>query len=144
MTTQPSLIHGVDVDILLLNRTPLADGGKTIYDDDFREPVQQASHETKITVKGQPKWGTREELGASEIGAEATAAGYVLFRFIDLESHLSGPVVLKQNDRLTKIGKLATDVYIVSFRPEGHFDALGGATLLKAFFADRFPSRQEA
>ena len=80
-----------------------------------------------------------KETGASRAGAIQDASGYVLFRYVDLEAK---SVVLKQNDRFLKLGKLDADVYVTALRPNGHYTDQGGATMVKAFFKDRQPSRQ--
>lgn len=142
MSPQPRILHPVPVTIEQVDVSDQATGGDTFHDDDFREPVQQVDHDPAFIVDGQPKWGSEDELGTTKGGVASGASGYVLFRFIDLENHPSGPKTLKQNDRFTKIGKIDTDVYIVSLRPVAHWNDIGGATLVKAFFADREPSRQ--
>lgn len=139
----PNLIHPVPIVIEQIDQERQEDnaGDGTWFDDDFREPVQQAARAASIQCPGQPKWGSSSRLGASLAGAESEATGYVLFRYVDLEAK---SITLRKNDRFTLIGKQATDVYIVSLRPEGHYTDQGGATLLKAFFKDRQPSKQGA
>jgi len=129
---QPNLIHPVPIDVEQWVEA------ETIVDDDFREPVQQAARAVVTTVVGQPRWGIEKGLQPTIIGAEAESDGYVLFRYKDLEA---AGIELKTNDRFIKIGKIVTDVYITKLRPEGHYTDQGGATLVKAFFADREPSR---
>lgn len=139
----PHLLHPVPITIESIDQTRQEDNGGdgSWFDDDFREPVQQVEYSTAAIVMGQVKWGDSLRLGVSRSGPEAEAEGYVLFRYVDLEAK---GITLHKNDRLTKIGKLATDVYIISLRPEGHYTDQGGATLVKAFFKDRQPSRQGA
>lgn len=131
--TTPNLLHPVPIQIEQL------DTASTVYDDDYREPVMQAAHATSKTVSGQVKWGLDDELSMAVGGPSEKADGYVLFRYIDLEAQ---SITLRQNDRLTKIGNVETDVYITSFKPIGHYPSAGGATMIKAFFVDRQPSRQ--
>jgi hypothetical protein len=130
---QPNLINPVPIEIEQL------DISTTIYDDDFREPIAQASRTTKVTIKGQVKWETKDGLRVMRGGVEEIAAGYVLFRLIDLAAN---NITLRQNDRFTKLGTEITDIYIIALRPEGHYADIGGPTLVKAFFADRQPTRQ--
>lgn len=138
----PNLIHPVPIVIEQIDKTRQEDnaGAGSWFDDDFREPVQQAARAATVTVVGQPRWGDAQKLGASRSGPESEANGYVLFRYVDLEGK---SIELQQNDRFLKIGKLNTNVYIVSLRPEGHYDDIGGATLVKAFFKDRQPAKGE-
>ena len=130
----PRLLHPAPIVIQQLSTA------NTIYDDDAREPIQQAAHASNVTVVGQAQWGLADELAMSGAGPQENASGYVLFRYFDLEAK---SVVLRQNDRFIKIGKQDTDVYIVSLKPTGHYPSAGGATMVKAFFLDRMPSRQE-
>jgi hypothetical protein len=135
----PNLLNAVDVDIEQL------DTSATVYDSDFREPVQQANHSVKKTVKGQVKWSEGRmygsEMATTPIGVEDNAAGYVLFRFVDLEAK---SIVLKNNDRFVKLGKIDTDLYVIALQPCGHWSDQKGATMIKAYFLDRAPSRPNA
>jgi len=133
---QPNLIHPVPVELEQIDKSDQATGGATFFDDDFREPVQQVERKVKVQLVGQVMWDHSNELTASKIGAEEDAAGYVLLRFVDLSAK---SVVLVQNDRFTKLGKEDTDVYIIKIMPLGHYTDQSGATLVKAFFADRTP-----
>jgi hypothetical protein len=76
--------------------------------------------------------------------------GYVLFRLVDVRAAANragfGQYRLKQNDRFLKFGvgpnAVETDLYIVDLRYSGHYPDQGGASLVKAFFEDRNPSKQ--
>jgi len=131
--TQPNLLHPVPVQVQSLDKA------NTMYDEHTREPIQQASHSVTKTVQGQPRWGVAAGLEMSNNGPQENAAGYVLFRHVDLDA---AELTLKENDRFIKIGNQEVDVYIVSLRYEGHYSDAGGSTLVKAFFRDRQPSRQ--
>lgn len=127
----PNLIHPINITIEQWSE------GETIYDDDFREPVQQAARvETKV-VKGQPNWDL-QEASSTKGGVEQDASGYVLFRYIDLNAQ---GITLKRQDRFIKMGHLDTDVYIIALKPIGHYPDQNGASLVKAYFTDRAPSR---
>ncbi len=134
----PNLIHPIPVEIRQLLRS------ETIVDPDYMEPIQQAELAEPVIAPGQVKWSMDERLRATLIGAESEAEGYVLFRRIDLRAR--GVAELKQNDRITAMGigpnRRAVDLYIVGLRFEGHYPDQGGAALLKAFFKDRDPSKQ--
>lgn len=131
--TVPNLLHPVPVVIQQL------DMAATTQDPDYREPIQQASRKIKTTVPGQVKWEGDKELTFNKGGVQQKADGYVLFRYVDLEA---ASITLRDNDRFTKIGNLDTDVYVMKLLPNSHYEDQGGATLVKAFFADRQPSRQ--
>jgi hypothetical protein len=129
----PNLIHPVPI---VIQRK---DDAKTYVDGDFREPIQQSARLTNTTVPGQVKWFSDEEMLAGHAGIQAESEGYILFRRVDLAA---AGVVLKLNDRFTKLANVDTDLYIVNFRHEGHWPTEGGSTLIKAYFKDRTPSRQ--
>lgn len=129
----PNLIHPVPI------RIQQIDSGETVYDDDLREPVQQSTRSAIVVVDGQVRWGLDKSYRSERRGAQEDSDGYVLFRYVDLEAK---GITLNREDRFLKLGTLDVDVYITSLRPEGHYDDVGGPTLVKAFFADRQPSRQ--
>lgn len=131
----PNLIHPVPVSIQVLDRT------ETFYDDDFREPVQQAARASTVIVSGQIKWGVDEEKGSQRGGVVEGSDGYVLFRLVDLAA-ATPPVTIKREDRFLRLGTVDVDVYVTALRYEGHYDDVGGPTLVKAFFQDRQPARQ--
>lgn len=128
----PNLIHPIDIHVEQWSEP------ETLYDDDFREPIQQAARTEIKVVKGQPKWDTKEGIEVTKGGVAETSAGYVLFRYTDLNK---ASIALKLNDRIVKMGHLDVDVYIIGLRPMGHYPDQNGASLVKAFFADRTPSR---
>jgi len=129
----PNLLHPVPIEIEQINRSG------TIQDDDYREPIQQVSRNARVTIPGQVKWNSDERLNPTKAGAEDESQGYVLFRYTDL-NRLG--VTLQQGNRIVKMGTVDVDVYIIQLRPEAHYPDLGGPGTVKAFFRDRFPSRQ--
>jgi len=129
----PKLLHPVPCVIEKIDRAG------TIMDEDAREPIQSASRPTTVTVPGQVEWGTQMGLEAAKTGPRETSSGYVLFRRIDLEA---AGVTLEDNDRLAKLGDVETDVYINRLEWKGHYPDQGGPTMVKAYFADRAPSKQ--
>lgn len=133
----PNLLHPIPVVIQQLERT------EAVSDDDYREPVQQAIHGPQIICPGQVAWTSTEFLEAGVLGADSRADGYILFRTVDLRA--VGLAVLKQNDRFLKIGvgpnAIEVDLYVVNLRYSGHYADQGGASLVKAFFKDRSPSK---
>lgn len=129
----PRLIHPVNVRIAQISKAA------TVYDNDAREPVQQARRAAIKAVQGQVLWGTAKGLEVVRGGAGESADGYVLFRLVDLRAK---SITLQQNDRIVQMGTVETDVYIIKLRYEGHYPDQSGPTLVKAFFADRQPSKQ--
>lgn len=132
MARYPRLLHPVDV------RIEQIDTASTVYDEDAREPIQQAARATVVTVKGQAKYGTAQEAEYEAGGLRQGERGYVLFREKDLSA---ASLTLNINDRFTKIGRVDHDVYISRLEPLGHYGRHGGNTLVKAYFADRQPSK---
>lgn len=128
----PNLIHPVPITVEKISRST------TYYDEDAREPVQMADRPNAVIVAGQVKWFDEAELSATKTGPAEGSSGYVLFRQIDLTAK---SLELEQNDRFTQIGLRATDVYVTGLRPVGHYPDIGGHTMIKAYFADRQPSR---
>jgi hypothetical protein len=129
----PNLIHPVPVTIRQLNKAG------TLMDNDFREPVQQAVHVSDKTLSGQISWSVKDAMAFTRGGVQESSDGYVLFRSIDLEA---ASIVLHDNDRIIKLGNIDVDLYIVRLKPCGHYPDATGATMVKAYFADRQPSRQ--
>lgn len=129
----PRLLHPVPVTIEQIDR------GETLYDEDAREPIQQAARKVSKTIPGQVKWFSQFDDKPTRAGTIENASGYVLFRQVDLTAYA---VELATEDRFSRIGTRDTDVYVVSLRPVGHYPDQGGHTMIKAFFKDRQPSKQ--
>jgi hypothetical protein len=129
----PNLIHPVPIIVEQLGTSD------TLMDNDIREPIQQSVRAASKTVQGQVNWDESDGLRMAAGGNMPSSSGYVLFRFVDLDAK---SIILKVNDRLLKIGHAVTNVYITRFKLVGHYPDTGGATMVKAFFDDRTPSRQ--
>ncbi len=130
----PNLLHPVPISIQVI--TPSA----TIMDEDMREPVQQSARAATVVVDGQVKWGLDQAFTSMRRGPAEESDGYVLFRLVDLAA-VTPPVTIKREDRFIRLGNIDVDVYVTALRYEGHYTDQGGATLVKAFFKDRQPSR---
>jgi hypothetical protein len=130
--TLPRLIHPINITIEKIVR------GSTWYDEDAREPIQQADRAVPVVVKGQPKWTRQLGLDMEKGGARETSAGYVLFRKIDLDA---ASVTLEDNDRIVKMGHVDCDVYVNRIEWTGHYPDQDGPSLVKAHFMDRSPSK---
>lgn len=133
----PNLLHPLTTDFQSF------DPDNTIQDDGYNEPVQTVSYGEKFSVPGQWKWFSSGDLRMQKYGAEEGEDGYVLVRPIDLRS--IGKEI-KRGDRIIGYGsgvaRYDLDVYVVRVRPEGHYPSLNGPGLLKVFFSDRQPERQ--
>lgn len=132
MPKYPRLLHPV---VIELEQISTAD---TIYDDDAREPVQQAASKTVVEVPGQVKYGSEKELSYEMGGRRENERGYILFLTRDLEAR---SVILQPNDRITKIGNVTQMAFITRLEPTMHYPEWGNCGV-KAHFADRFPSKQ--
>lgn len=135
MCPLPNLVHPVPIRVQRENKA------STFVDEDFREPVQQAARQTEFTVGGQVLWGRASNVAAGRGGPQEEYDGYILFRYVDLE-RLGQEI--KRGDRFARIGKINTDVYVIYLLPCGHYGDQSGATMVKAYFRDRTPSRQSA
>lgn len=129
----PKLIHPCNISIGRIDRSV------TLYDEDAREPLQQAARLVSVTVPGQVSWADTLRMETGKGGVIYNAQGYVLFRKADLD--LAGFVV-QINDRISKMGHVETDVYVERLEWVGHYPDQNGPTLLKAYFSDRLPSKQ--
>lgn len=134
----PRLIHPIPI---VIERISTA---KTVYDEDYREPVQNTARLAPVTCPGQVAWNSDKAERPTELGPEEGSDGYVLFRRCDLRA--LGVATIVRGDRFTKFGaganEIDVDVYVTRVKYEGHYPDQGGATLLKAFFRDRQPSAQ--
>jgi hypothetical protein len=111
----------------------------TLYDEDTREPIQQAEHYSSVTVPGQVSWVDTSKMEPTKGGIIQNAQGYVLFRKVDLDA-LS--FMIQINDRITKMGHVDADVYVERIEWLGHYPDQIGPSLVKAFFSDRLPAKQ--
>ena len=111
-------------------------------DDDMREPVQQSARGGSVVVPGQIKWGLDRAFNSQRSGPAEDSDGYVLFRLVDLAA-ATPPITIARDDRFLRLGTIDVDVYVTSLRYEGHYTDQGGPTLVKAFFRDRQPSRNQ-
>jgi len=134
----PNLLHPIPTEFQSVQPQ------NTIQDDGYQEPVQTVAYGAVFTVPGQWKWFSSRELRMQKYGAEEGEDGYVLVRPIDLAAIGQE---LKRGDRIigygAGVGRVNLDVYVVRLRPEGHYPDQLGPALLKAFFSDRQPERQQ-
>jgi hypothetical protein len=129
----PRLIHPVPVQIEQI------DHGATVYDDDAREPVQQAARKAVVTLPGQASYGSRADLRYSAGGPQEGEDGFITFRMLDLQAR---SVTLQVNDRILKVGAVNHDAYITRIQPMGHYPEFN-SSLVRAYFADRQPAKHQ-
>jgi hypothetical protein len=131
--TIPNLLHPVPIYIQQI------DTDNTLYDDEFREFIGQETLTEAVMVPGQVKQTFDYSVKSARRGRKEDSSGYILFRYVDLNA---AGITLALNDRISKIGTIDTDVYINVLEPEGHYEAIGGPTVVKAYFTDKQPVRQ--
>jgi hypothetical protein len=124
----PNLLHPVKITLQRRNVTD------TLFDEDMREPIGQTSYYAEETLMGQVSWENKDNVYVDEKGTQLKAIGYVLFRYVDLES---AGIVLKYQDRIKKIGRHEEELYIIKTKPMGHYPDQDGASLIRAYFVDR-------
>lgn len=124
----PNLLHPVKITLQRRNVTD------TLYDEDMREPIGQTSYYAEETLMGQVSWENKDNVYVDEKGTQLKAIGYILFRYVDLESK---GITLKYQDRIKKIGRHEEELYIINTKPMGHYPDQDGATLIRAYFTDR-------
>ena len=133
---QPNLLHPVPVDVQQVNRSA------TVVDPDFREEMENVAYGAVVTLPGQIKWYSDEELRRMNYGSEHGSAGYILFRVLDLKN--KGIASIREGDKFvaygTGAGRYEVNVFVTKIEPQGHYQDRGGPTLLKAYFADRNPA----
>lgn len=135
----PRLIHPIKVQI------KKAEKSVTFYDDDLHEPIGQVKREEKpVSVWAQIKDLDEDDPQPASGGILETSRGYILMRIVDLKrAHLT----IERGDQIVQIGEGANarivNFYITKFQHRGHYPQAKGNTLLKAWFVDRHPSRQQ-
>jgi hypothetical protein len=138
---RPSLIHPIPVYLRQIDRKLTA-----VQDDNLHEPVGQVRRPpAPVRLYAQVSWGRDKDQEQAEGGRAGSADGYLLFRTSDLRA---ARVVLDVGDRVTQIGDgtaaQETDLYLVGFKWMGHYQDQHGASLVRAYFEDRTPSRVRA
>lgn len=131
----PRLLHPVPVLIEQISHD------ESLYDDEAREPIQQATRSSVVTIPGQVKYGSSREASFHLGGLRENERGYVLFRQVDLDAQ---SVTLKINDRIVKIGQITQSADITRIEPMGHYPDQNGASLIRVYFSDRAPSKQRS
>lgn len=136
---RPSLIHPIPVFLRKAERTLTA-----VQDDNLHEPVGQVRRPQAPTrLLAQVSWGKDQRQDQAQEGNSGSSDGYLLFRTSDLRAkHLAVEI----GDRITQIGDGAAaqpmDLYVVALTWMGHYPDQHGASLVKAHFEDRRPSRE--
>lgn len=147
----PNLIHPIPVTI---QRQSAA---ATVFDHRAREPVRQLwkagegpGTGTAVDLVAQVNWneGGVAKPKVNPEGVEEMSEGYLLFRLVDLLN--AGVAVdngdgtvdfgLLRGDRIVRIGRRRTNLYVLFFRDVAGYQDQGGCTLLEVDFSSRAPS----
>jgi hypothetical protein len=127
---EPNLIHPIPV---IIEQRDIA---ATVYDEDTREPVRQVARKVETTINAQVLWDFHDDPRHMASGLDLEETGYILAKISEL---VSASISLSFGDRIIKIGDLDVELYITRTRPLGHYPPMG-ATILRAYFADRDPT----
>ncbi len=128
----PRILHPVKVVVEQIDRVTDADAE---YDEDYREPIDTPLRQDAITLQGQAWWGKSERLTTNDLGPEEHFDGYVLFSKAYLDAN---GITLAKDDKITHIGGMEVNVFIVATRPRAHYPEYG-YTQIRAYFEDRQP-----
>jgi hypothetical protein len=134
----PNLIHPVPVFLRKAEKALTA-----VQDDNLHEPVGQVRRQQAPTrFLAQVSWGKDQRQDQVAGGAASASDGYLLFRPADLRGrHFE----IEVGDCIVQIGEgnaaRSTDLYVVALTWMGHYPDQNGASLVRAYFEDRSPSR---
>lgn len=130
----------------------------TVFDARAREPVRQLWKAGEgpgtgdaVELVAQVNWNQAKGVAKPVVrpgGVEEESEGYLLFRLVDLlaagvaTERADGTVAfgLERGDRIVRIGRRRTNLYVVFFRDVAGYEDRGGCTLLEVDFASRAPS----
>lgn len=126
----PSLIHRVWTEI-----QPIAKAD-TFFDTDAREPIRVAARGTTVGIWAQHQPSPEKAFEVYPQGVAENVRGYILLREVDMTAASYTP---KRGDRIVKIGKRTTALYVVGVQDCGHYEDQNGASLVRLFYADRRP-----
>lgn len=135
----PNLIHPIPV--FLRKAAP----SLTLQDDNLHEPIGQVLRDQAPTrLLAQISWGFDRKQEQEDAGATSSSDGYVLFRTRDLRA---ANWTLELGDQICQIGEGAAaqkdlGLYVVGLKWMGHYPDQHGASLVRAYFEDRRPSRK--
>ena len=141
----PNLQNPIKVDISRIDRT------ETIWDNVLRENINIIKRRPgfsidaqvvyrKVFVKGSLDAPDMDgQMGEGLGGAVLNSDGYILLRVKDLELKSLTMNDIERGDKITKIGQLDTNYYVVGKRPAAQYSDQGGFTLIAVFFEDRNP-----
>jgi len=142
---RPNLLNPAITTIDRIDRT------ETQWDSILRENINIIRRRPSFDIESQivyRKVFVKGSLDASDLngsmgeglgGSIPNSDGYILLRVYDLG--LKGLTMndIERGDRITKLGQLDVDYYVVGKRPAAQYTDQGGFTLIAVFFEDRNP-----
>lgn len=136
----PNLLHPIAVKLRKADKKFTA-----AWDENAGEAVGEVRRKVQpIDLFAQIGRGDSKDPRSEAGGIEEKSDGYLLFLTRDLQAK---HVTIERGDRVIQIGsgKAAREVdfFITKVQWRGHYPEHAGPTLLKAFFADRKPSRSK-
>lgn len=132
------LIHPITVFLRKADKEQTA-----VMDDELHEPVGQVRRRLKpIKLTAQINDGKSNDATASSGGVVLESDGYLLFRTEDLRTARTSVEI---GDRVVQVGEKPNDhevdYYITKLKYMGHYPGKKGASLVRAYYEDREPSR---
>ena len=125
------LIHPIRCEITPIDKT------STEYDDEAGEPIGAPHYSTPFSISAQIQWSRKDSPTAARSGVQLKSAGYILVKFAELERR---GLEINRGDKITKMGKVDTVLYVTGFELAAHYADNNGAGLVQANFGDRWPS----
>lgn len=115
-----------------------------LMDDSLHEPIGQVRRPLKpIKLIAQISDGKTNDPKSASGGVVLESDGYLLFRTKDLRAKNT---TVDVGDRVVQIGEdenaRSVDYYITKLKYMGHYPGKKGASLVRAYYEDRHPSRQ--
>jgi len=138
----PVLQNPTKVTITRIDRTG------TKWNNRLRENVNLIRQEASFTLDCQVVYkrimtdGAQDKIdfaGAQNVGIGGVSFesdGYIIVRYADL---LTVGKVIGRGDKITKLGQIDVEYYVVGLRPTAHYTDQAGFTLLQIFFLERSP-----
>lgn len=104
-----------------------------------REPINKITRAVSIPLKAQVVWNPGENSPgnypvANPQGVSDAQTGYVIL----LDEHLvAAGYTPERGDKIVKIGRRTTELYLTEVAPHAHYEDQGDFTIIKAWFQDR-------
>lgn len=116
-----------------------------LYDPNLTEPVGQVARpQAPVRLLAQVSSKGEDDPQPDAGGIVQRSDGYLVFRTADLRA---ARITIEDGDQIVRIGDGAygrdVNYYVTRLAHRGHYSDAAGATLLKAYYQDRQPSRSK-